>query len=165
LFKIFGFASSFSTPHSLSVLYTTLVRPKLEYESIAWNSIASTDSSKLERVQKIATLYHSIFFAGVSCSKYEGKLSGLNISTLRSRRKHLEALFVINVFKNKISCSSTFDTVSLRIPSKRIKDFSTFVVNNNFKVSPSARCVYAANVIGKEIDIFNKNKITLVDIS
>jgi hypothetical protein len=39
------------------------------------------------------------------------------------------------------------------------------VVSKNFKVSPSARCVSAANVICKEIDIFNKNKIMLVDIS
>jgi hypothetical protein len=39
------------------------------------------------------------------------------------------------------------------------------VVNHNFKVSLSARCVSAANAICKEIDIFNKDKITLVDIS
>jgi hypothetical protein len=42
-------------------------------------------------------------------------LSRLNISTLHSRRKHLDSIFFINVFKNKIS-SSIFDTVSLRIP-------------------------------------------------
>jgi hypothetical protein len=44
--------SSFSTPHSLSVLYTTLVRPNLEYASVAWNSITSTGLSKLERVKE-----------------------------------------------------------------------------------------------------------------
>jgi hypothetical protein len=44
--------SSFSTPHSLSVLYTTLVPPKLEYASVAWNSTTTTDTSKLERVKK-----------------------------------------------------------------------------------------------------------------
>jgi hypothetical protein len=150
--------SSFSTPHSLSVLCMAFVQPKLEYASIAWNSITSTDSSKLERVQiKFATLYHSRFCVGVGGSNYEGMLSRLNISTLHSRRKHLDALFLINVFKNKISCSSIFYTVNLRIPVRRIRDFSTFVVNHNFKVSPSARCVSAANAMCKEIDIYSKD--------
>jgi hypothetical protein len=93
------------------------------------------------------------------------KVSRLNIYTLHSRRKHLDALFLINVFINKISCSSIFDSVNLRVPSRRTRDFSTFVVNHNFKVSPSVRCVSAANDICKETDIFNKDKITLVDIS
>jgi hypothetical protein len=78
--KMLGFiryiTSSFSTPHSLSVLYTTFVRPKLEYASVAWNSVTSTDSSKLERLQiKFATLYHSRFCAGVCGSNCEGMLS------------------------------------------------------------------------------------------
>jgi hypothetical protein len=38
------------------------------------------------------------------------------------------------------------------------------VVNHNFKVSPTARCVSTANVICKETDIFNKDKIKLIDI-
>jgi hypothetical protein len=38
------------------------------------------------------------------------------------------------------------------------------VVNHNFKVSPSARCVSAANAICKETDILNKDKITLTDV-
>jgi hypothetical protein len=32
-------------------LYTTLVWPKLQYACVAWDSITSTDLSKLERVQ------------------------------------------------------------------------------------------------------------------
>jgi hypothetical protein len=39
------------------------------------------------------------------------------------------------------------------------------VFNHNFKVSPSARCIPAANAICKETDIFNKDKISLIDIS
>jgi hypothetical protein len=58
-----------------------------------------------------------------------------------------------------------FDIVNLRIPSRRIGDFTTFVVNHNFKVSPSAGCVSAGNALCKETDIFNKDKITFVDIS
>jgi hypothetical protein len=42
-----------------------------------------------------STLYHRKSFAGVFCSNYESMLSRLNISTLQSRRKHLDAFFLI----------------------------------------------------------------------
>jgi hypothetical protein len=54
---------SFSGAHSLCVLYTTLERSKLEYASVAWHSITSTYSFKLERVQrKFAAFCYSSFF-------------------------------------------------------------------------------------------------------
>jgi hypothetical protein len=68
------------------------------------------------------------------------------------------ALFLINVFKGKIRCSTVFYTVSLRIPTRSIKGYYTFIVHHNFKASPSsARCVSAANVVCTSIDIFNKD--------
>jgi hypothetical protein len=45
-----------------------------------------------------------------------------------------------------------------------MRDYSTFMVNHNFKVSPSARCVSAANAICKNTDVFNKDYISLTDI-
>jgi hypothetical protein len=71
--------------------------------------------------------------------------------------------FLRNVFKGKISCSSVFDTVSLRIPTRSITDYSTFTVHHNFKVSPSARFVSAANAVCRSINIFKKNCILLTD--
>jgi hypothetical protein len=44
-------------------------------------------------------------------------------------------------------------------------DFSTFTVHSNFKVSPSARCVSAANAVCRSIGIFNKDCILLTEIS
>jgi hypothetical protein len=73
--------------------------------------------------------------------------------------------FLINVFKGKISCSSVFDTVSLRIPTRSVRDFSTFIVHRNFKVSPSTRCVSADNAVCRSIDIFNTDCIRLTDVS
>jgi hypothetical protein len=126
--KMLGFiryiTSSFSTDHILCVLYSTLVRPKLKYAFVAWNHIASTDSSKLERVQrKFAALWYGTFFVGVFCNNYEGILASLNLSTLYSRPRHLDVLFLVNVFRTKVCCSSIFDSVNIRIPTRIIRDY------------------------------------------
>jgi hypothetical protein len=139
-------------------LYITLVWPKLKYASVVWNSISMMDSSKLETVQrKVAALCYSIFFVGVCCNIYEDILARLNIWTLYSTWQHLDALFLIFVFKN------IFHSISVIIPTMIIIDCSTFVVNHNFILSPSAGCVSAVNDIFKDIDIFNKDYILLTD--
>jgi hypothetical protein len=54
---------SFSTLDSLLILFFASVISKLEYASVAWNSVTVTDSNKLERVQKtFAALCHRRFF-------------------------------------------------------------------------------------------------------
>ena len=58
---------SFSSLQSLLMLYCTLVTPKLEYASVAWNSITSTDTSKLERIQrKFISLCHRRFIQSLT---------------------------------------------------------------------------------------------------
>jgi hypothetical protein len=49
------------------------------------------------------------------------------------------------------------DTVSLRAPSKQIRDFLIFNVSN------VSRCVTAANNICKSVDVFNKHDISIED--
>jgi hypothetical protein len=34
------------------MLYCTLVRPRLEYDSVAWNTLTVTGVKKLERIQR-----------------------------------------------------------------------------------------------------------------
>jgi hypothetical protein len=119
------------------------VRTKLEYASVAWHSITTTDSSRLERVQrKFAALCSRRFFVAVCCNDNHGILAILNLSKLYSSRRHLDAIFLTNVLKNKICCSYTPDSVSVRIPTRIIWDCSIFMTNQNFKVSFLQQAVF-----------------------
>jgi hypothetical protein len=108
-------------------------------------------------------MLHKIF-NGVCDYKYEDIFVRLNSLTRYLKIKNLDVLFLINTFNGKISCSSVLDTVSLRITTRSIRDYCTFTVHRNFKVSPSITCVSAAKAAYRSTDIFNKDCILLADI-
>jgi hypothetical protein len=95
----------FHFPYSISLLlllllllYFALVRSKVEYPPVAWNYVTITYSNKLEPVQrKFAALCHKRFFRDVKYH-YDNILEKLNLQTLHIRRRHFNALFLINVF-------------------------------------------------------------------
>jgi hypothetical protein len=45
---------AFSSLHSLLTLHCTSFTPKLQYASVAWNFVTSSESCKLERIQRKA---------------------------------------------------------------------------------------------------------------
>jgi hypothetical protein len=135
------------------------------YASVVWNSTTTTDSSKLEINPKNCCFMLHQIYNGVCNYKYEDILFRLNLLTLQLRTRHLDALFLIDVFIGNICCSSILGSVSLRILSRSIRHYSTFTVNRNFKVSPSVRCVSAATAVCRSIDILNKDCTSLMDIS
>jgi hypothetical protein len=95
------------------------VRFKLEFASVAWDSMTLTDSLKIERIQrKITDLRYKRLFSNFGTNKYDyifaelnmsnfgtSKygyiLARLNISVLQSSLLHINALFLINDFNNR----------------------------------------------------------------
>jgi hypothetical protein len=53
--------------------------------------------------------------------------------------------------------------VVIRVPTRQIREFSTFSVSSALKHSPSARCVIAAKDVCRYLDIFHKNNIYFKD--
>jgi hypothetical protein len=121
---------------------------------VAWNNLTLAYSYKLENIQrKFARICFNRFIQSVSSCKYDAMLTYLSFEKLSLRRQRLDALFLINVFKNKIDCCSCMNTVGLRLPTKHIRYFLTFLANDVSRLSPILRCVKATNKICKFIDI------------
>jgi hypothetical protein len=52
---------------------------------------------------------------------------------------HLENLFLITDFKGIINCHSILGTVGIRVPTRQIRECSTFIVSGALRHGPSAR--------------------------
>jgi hypothetical protein len=138
-----------------------LVRSKLEYASVVWNSITSTDASKLERIQqRFATLCFYCFFPQVRyCCTLA--LQKLNLHNLRMRRHRLDAVFLTQIYSGSKFCPSVLETVGLRVPPRRIRDFALFSVCSSCKNCPSARCASAADAVCSDDHVFGSRNFLL----
>jgi hypothetical protein len=140
-------------------LYIILVRSKLEYASVVWNSITSTDANKFEPIQQRfgALCFHRFFPQVHFC--YSLALEELKLHTLRVRRYRLDAPFLIQIYFGFKICPSLLEIVGFRVPARYIRDFSLINVCSSCKNCPSAGCASAANVVCREIDVFGARNI------
>jgi hypothetical protein len=116
----------FSTLDSQLILHLTLVRPKLEYASTAWNSITATDAKKLERIQRQFVALCQNLFSTHDHVTFAAFLEFLKLHTPHDRRHHLDALFFISVYSGLKCCPSLLDTTGVRVPPRSIRNPSLF---------------------------------------
>ena len=141
-----------STIETLLALYQVLVRPKLKYGSVVWNSITQKDCKKLESIQKkFCILCHNRFFANQFKFDCGTMLQKLEISSLLNTRFLLDGIFLINLLKDRIYCDSLLNSVGLKTQNVRLRDNSLFYTNRG---SYFTRCVNSVNNILRHTDVF-----------
>jgi hypothetical protein len=143
------------------ILHFALVISKLEYASLVWNSIASTDSNILERIQqKFVSLRYDPFFPHVHYS-YTYALECLQIYTLRKRSYHFNALFHIKVYFG----SKFYPLLEILVLAFLLDVPEIFYVQWLLLKFPSSRCTSAVNVVFRDTDIFKIKTVALIHIS
>lgn len=110
------------------LLCTTLVRSMLKHPMRLLPGILLHPRirAKLENVQRKCVVLWD--------KAYESILVRRVLSILYSKLRNLIAPFLMNAFYNKTSCSSISDHISTLEPTTTIRNYSTFMINQNFKV-------------------------------
>jgi hypothetical protein len=88
-------------------------------------------------------------------------LRSITFILLLWRSHHLDALFLTQVYFGFKICPSLLEIVCLRVPARYIRDFALFNVCSSCKNCLSARCVSAANVVCRDVDVFGARNILL----
>jgi hypothetical protein len=88
----------------------------------------------------------------------------LQLHTLRKRRYHLDALFLIQIYRGLKYRPSLLEAVGLRVPTRYLRDFYMFIFSPSIKNCPSARYASAANVVCRDFDVFKQNIVSLSHI-
>jgi hypothetical protein len=97
------------TIDSMRILYTTFVRPHLEYASSTWSPYRKLDIKILESVQRRATK----LVPSLKNRSYEDRLLSLGLKTLEERRDRGD---MINYFK----CENGFNKLNWYHPNKKM---------------------------------------------
>jgi hypothetical protein len=67
----------------------------------------------------------------------------------------------IQVYFGLKFCTSVLEIVGFRVPARYIRDFALFSVCSSCKYCPSARCASAANIVRRDVDIFEVRNVRL----
>jgi hypothetical protein len=108
---------SWSNARTFKLLYTTFVRPHLEYAVPVWNALCNKDKNKIEKVQKQATK----MVPQIKDLKYKERLLNLGLPNLEQRRERGDMIQMFKIHRNfnsvefshtNISCKTNYAEIS-----------------------------------------------------
>lgn len=117
LFRLCGTVSS-RTPEVFIPLYSTIVRPHLEYCVQAWSPYMKKDIACLERVQRVATRMVN----GLKHEAYDQRLKRLGLFSLSRRRLRGDLIEAFKIVKGK--SGSLKDDLFQLLPGDRTRGHS-----------------------------------------
>ena len=116
----------FSDKRTFNILYNSLIRSRLDYCSQVWSPSDQTAINSLESVQKRYLKYlcykQKVMYYNYD---YPTVCSLFNFSTLETRRKCSDLVFLNKMLHNKVNCPYLISQVTLSIPVRRVRCIST----------------------------------------
>ena len=118
-------AKEFNDPYTTKLLFTSLVRPILEYGSLLWNPSYNIYANKLESVQKQFLLFAlRRWFSNrdANLPPYDNRLLLIDLPSLRNRRTVLGISFVNNLINGLVDSVYLLHSLKFTIPSRVLRN-------------------------------------------
>lgn len=119
-------SKEFTDPYITKKLYTSLVRPILEYGSIIWDPLYNVHINYIESVQKqflIFCLRGLPWNSDVNLPSYNSRLMLIRLPTLKSRRTMLNVSFLFNVINGKVFAEFLLNNITFNVPQRPTRNF------------------------------------------
>ena len=156
----------FKNTSALKRIYTSLVRPLLEYATVVWSPSSSGSIVTLENVQRrfMKYLHHR------STGNYPPRgypndllLQETQLDALELRREYFDAMFIINITNGNIDSSLILQQINFRIPrSSSSRNQHLFYLEKNSKRvkqdSPFTRICRTLNGVSEQVDLSSVTK-------
>uniref|UniRef100_A0A0A1X4N6 Probable RNA-directed DNA polymerase from transposon BS n=1 Tax=Zeugodacus cucurbitae TaxID=28588 RepID=A0A0A1X4N6_ZEUCU len=169
-------SKEFSDPYITKILFTTLVRPILEYGSVVWNPSYQSHSDKLESVQKQFLLFalgHLHWDSRLNLPPYTSRLKLINLPTLTSRREMLGIIFLVKLLNGLVCSSFLLSDIKFNVPLRSSRQFRPLFLKSsrtNFELNePFCRICHDFNSHSSTFDpsdsIFSIKKTILSSLN
>lgn len=119
----------FDDPYLSKRLYTSLVRPILEYGSIVWFPHYSCHIDRIESVQKQFLLFALRNLGWSSSSNlppYIHRLQLIDLPTLERRRSMLSVCFMVKLINGEINSSYLISSLKFNVPFRASRQYVPF---------------------------------------
>lgn len=149
---------NFNDPSTIKSLYSSLIRPHLEYGSIIWETWTLSHYKQIEEVQNKVLRYisHKCNIFRLPHSGYDIILNKLNLKTLKDRRQNSYSIFLNKLLNNEIDDSFILShNISFKINNHNIRNKDLFFIphysKNCMSHSPINILLSAGNTLNSNI--------------
>ena len=142
-------AKEFYDPYITKTLYTSLVRPILEYGSVVWDPFYNIHIDHIESIQKqflIFCLRSLHWSSSVVLPPYTSRLALIKLPTLRSRRIMLNVTFLLNLIKGNVDSEFLLKNILFNVPIRPSRNYQPIQIKffcTNYANADSLRRICA----------------------
>jgi hypothetical protein len=117
-----------------------LVRSRLEYAPVIWNSVTSTDAKKLERIEQKFASVRVYRFPPRAPYDYTSALKNLSLHSISELETSPWSIIFVQVYGGLKSCAFLLENMSHSVSTRNVRDFAKVSVCPSNMRSPYARC-------------------------